>query len=147
MQEWLNDSIADLLENDLTRRQDLRACHLTCSFAEKLLQYVMENLRYQFLWPPREIRCNSLASTWEYMEDDAWTRLRFDQCGIYGCVAGCLEACFQDRRSPDHVCRRLRELLEDSEAMVRRLCYECFLQGDILLETCNHNKGEAVEAK
>lgn len=143
----MNDSIADLLENDAKRCQDHRACPPTCSFAEKLLQYVMDNLRYQDLWPPRELRCKSLASTWQSMEDDAWTKLTLDQCNIFGCEPGCLEACFQDSRSPDHVTRQLDEFRVDSEAMVRRLYYECLLQGDILLETYDHREGGAVEAK
>lgn len=139
----MNEEIAELINNEAIRRREAYNCTRNCTWAEKYLQFVIDNLREKSLWPPSELRSESLKSIWRSLSDSDWALRSLESRNILGCEG---ESCAGDvfeSDAPDHLPIWLDEARQKSRQMIRTLCYECVRQGRILEQGCEH--GEAKE--
>lgn len=148
VQHFLSDEIADVVNWVAARREDERAeegivCPPSCTFAERLLAFVISNLRSRELWPPKTLRGQSLQAVWRALEDDAWMRRRLDSeitvCDARRCVGNGFDD-EDDTNSVENLAPLIEIARGKSQAMIKLLCYECVRNGKIMDADCKHRK-------
>ena len=149
MQAYLNESIADVIDLEASRREDAEYCTPECTFTEMLLHFVVDNFRGKALWPPRALNWRPLDMTWQNLEDVHWTYSSLDNSKILQCSGGkCVGAELGDDGIV-HISTLLETIKQRSQSMIRPLCYQCVREGRLLKEHCEHSQpdGESEDEK